>query len=82
MRHVFVLAALAWPALLQAAAVERFTPTGSSRDVQQAVARFSEPMQALGDATAAAPYDVDCPTAGQGRWIDDRLALGLHGEEQ
>lgn len=72
MRHVFVLAALAWPALLQAAAVERFTPTGSSRDVQQAVARFSEPMQALGDATAAAPYDVDCPTAGQGRWIDDR----------
>jgi len=39
-------------------AVERFT------------IRFSDPMVPLGDPRAAAPVDVACSIAGEGRWID------------
>ena len=41
-------------------AIERFT------------IRFSEPMVPLGDPRAAGPFDVTCPVAGSGRWLDQQ----------
>ena len=36
-------------------------------------ARFSEPMVALGDPRdTTAPFEIDCPAKGAGRWIDSR----------
>ncbi|WP_296943720.1 MG2 domain-containing protein [uncultured Massilia sp.] len=52
--------------------VDSFTPDGEVREVRQAVARFSAPMVAFGDLRAPAPFAVDCPVAGSGRWIDER----------
>jgi alpha-2-macroglobulin len=54
------------------ARVERFTPLGTVKQVRQASARFSAPMVALGDPRATAPFDVACPEAGRGRWVDPR----------
>ena len=36
------------------------------------VVRFSAAMVALGDPGRAAPFVVDCPVPGTGRWIDER----------
>ena len=55
------------------ARVESFTPQGTARGVQQVTARFSVPMVAFGDPRASAPFDVDCPAPGTGRWLDDRV---------
>ena len=55
-----------------AAHVDRFTPQGSVKQVRQASARFSVPMVALGDPRLSAPFDVDCPETGSGRWVDTR----------
>jgi hypothetical protein len=52
--------------------VEAFSPEGSVRGVGQVVARFSAPMVALGDPRPAAPFEVDCPEPGHGRWNDPR----------
>ena len=52
--------------------VEAFAPEGQVREVRQASARFSSPMVPFGDLRAPAPFDVDCPVPGQGRWVDDR----------
>jgi alpha-2-macroglobulin len=55
-----------------AARVERFTPQGTVKQVRQATARFSAPMVALGDPRLRAPFDVECPETGSGRWVDTR----------
>jgi len=52
--------------------VEAFSPEGQVREVRQAGARFSAPMVAFGDLRAPAPFRVDCPVPGQGRWVDER----------
>jgi uncharacterized protein YfaS (alpha-2-macroglobulin family) len=52
--------------------VEAFSPEGEVREVRQAGARFSQPMVAFGDLRAPAPFQVDCPVPGQGRWVDER----------
>jgi uncharacterized protein YfaS (alpha-2-macroglobulin family) len=69
-----LLALLVWSAALaaQAASVEQFTPQGQVKQVRQASARFSEPMIALGDPRAVAPFDVACGEAGTGHWLDPR----------
>ncbi|SEM99890.1 hypothetical protein SAMN05192583_1799 [Sphingomonas gellani] len=41
-------------------AIERFT------------IRFSQPMVALGDPRAQGPLSVECPVAGEGRWVDQQ----------
>lgn len=56
----------------KAAAVEAFSPQGGAKAVRQVQARFSLPLVALGDPRAAAPFEVDCPVAGSGTWLDDR----------
>lgn len=53
-----------------AATVARFSPQGTVKGVRQAVAAFSDPMVAFGDVGAPDPFDVACPVAGKGRWID------------
>jgi uncharacterized protein YfaS (alpha-2-macroglobulin family) len=55
-----------------AAHVDRFTPQGTVKQVRQASARFSAPMVALGDPRLRAPFDVECPETGSGRWVDTR----------
>jgi len=56
----------------KATTVEAFSPQGSVKAVRQVQARFSQPLVALGDLRAAAPFEVDCPVAGSGKWLDDR----------
>lgn len=56
----------------KAATVEAFSPLGTAKAVRQVQARFSLPVVALGDPRAAAPFAVDCPVAGSGKWLDDR----------
>jgi hypothetical protein len=36
------------------------------------MARFSSAMVAFGDPRQEVPFVIDCPLAGQGRWLDDR----------
>ena len=54
------------------AVVQRFSPQGEVANVRQARATFSAPMVAFGDAQLPPPFDVQCPAAGTGRWINDR----------
>ena len=61
-----------WMALAMATQVTDFTPQDTVKDVRQAAARFDRPVVALGDPRAAAPFDVNCPVAGSGKWLDDR----------
>ena len=53
------------------ARVEFFSPQGYTRQVRQAVVRFTLSMVALGDARLPDPFTVDCPAKGQGRWAVD-----------
>lgn len=69
---VLLGAGAAW---CQSARVDAFNPTGETKDVRQVVARFSEPMVDFGDPRAEAPFDVDCPAKGRGRWSDARVWL-------
>jgi hypothetical protein len=62
-------AVLAHGAAMAAAPVQ-FTPAGEIDTVREVRAVFGEPMVRLGEARAADPYEVDCPVAGRGRWID------------
>ncbi len=55
-----------------AAGVQTFSPQGAVTKVEQVRATFGEPMHALGDISAAAPFDIDCPLAGAGHWVNDR----------
>jgi uncharacterized protein YfaS (alpha-2-macroglobulin family) len=60
------------PALHAQTVVEAFSPQGQISEVRQASARFSQPMVAFGDLRAPAPFEVECPVPGQGRWVDAR----------
>ncbi|HRH81500.1 MAG TPA: MG2 domain-containing protein [Thiobacillaceae bacterium] len=75
---------LFWLATLaQAAAVESFSPTGEQLEIGQVRARFSTPMAPLGRADAPAPFAIDCPLAGEGRWADERTwVYDLQGQPQ
>jgi uncharacterized protein YfaS (alpha-2-macroglobulin family) len=55
-----------------AASVVQFTPQGTVKGVRQVTARFSAPLVALGDPRLPAPFKVECPAAGHGRWADGR----------
>ena len=58
----------ALPAL--AGGVESFAPTGEVKNVRQVQVRFGAQMVPFGDLRPADPFDVDCPQAGRGRWVD------------
>ncbi len=67
---VVVLLASAAPA---AVTVERFTPQGEAKQVQQVTVVFSEPMVHFGDLRELIPpFAVTCPVPGSGRWVDTR----------
>lgn len=60
------------------------TPGTNNGAITRFTARFSQPIVALGDPRAAAPFTVDCPVGGQGRWADQQtfvyeFAQGLPG---
>ncbi|MBA4048527.1 MAG: hypothetical protein C0476_08305, partial [Sphingomonas sp.] len=48
------------------------TPGIGNGAIERFTLRFNQPIVALGDPRAAAPVTVDCPVAGQGRWIDQQ----------
>ena len=48
------------------------TPGIGNGAIERFTLRFNQPIVALGDPRAAAPVAVDCPVAGQGRWIDQQ----------
>ncbi len=50
--------------------VIQFTPQGTVKKIRQVTARFSEPMVPLGDPRLADPFEMVCPEAGTGRWVD------------
>ena len=62
------------PALpaLAAGGVESFAPSGEVKKVRQVQVRFGTQMVPFGDLRPADPFDIDCPQAGRGRWIDGR----------
>ena len=71
LRRVLCLVLLCfWSGAWAQTTVTGFTPDGQVRQVRQAVARFSQPMVAFGDLRAPAPFDIDCPVPGSGRWVD------------
>src|SRR5262245_64540014 len=77
MRSRLLLAALVLgglvPTAAPAAEVIQFNPQGTIKRVRQVTARFSEPMVPLGDPRGAAdPFEIECPEAGSGRWVDSR----------
>ncbi len=56
-----------------APSVVHFSPRGTVKQIRQVTARFSEAMVPLGDPRdTTAPFDIDCPAKGAGRWIDSR----------
>ena len=61
--------------------VEFFSPQGSTANVKQVMARFSAAMVAFGDPRQESPFAIDCPVAGQGRWLDDRQWVFDFAEE-
>ncbi len=55
------------------AAVALFSPQGESRQVHQAVARFTVPMVPFSTPDQSLePFSVDCAVPGRGRWVDQR----------
>lgn len=60
------------PAAAAAATVQTFSPQGEVARVRQLRASFSEPMVRLGDPRLPAPFELRCPSAGSGRWVDER----------
>lgn len=72
MRAWAAAALVGWALAAGAAEVDRFNPQGTVKAVRQVQVRFTAPMVALGDPRVAAPFNVDCPVAGSGKWIDDR----------
>ena len=63
---------LGWSLVAQAAGIEAFSPQGTVKAVRQATARFDAPVVALGDPRADAPFTIDCPVPGSGKWLDER----------
>jgi uncharacterized protein YfaS (alpha-2-macroglobulin family) len=75
LRALWLLLFVACPVLageISAPRVEFFSPQGTVKSVRQATARFSEAMVALGDPRLSAPFEMDCPEKGAGRWADTR----------
>jgi uncharacterized protein YfaS (alpha-2-macroglobulin family) len=54
------------------ARIESFSPQGTIKGIRQVSARFTLPMVALGDPRLPAPFDIQCPASGMGRWADPR----------
>ncbi|MBO9712373.1 MG2 domain-containing protein [Sphingomonas sp.] len=52
--------------------VEMATPGIGNGAIERFTVRFSTPMVALGDPRAESPFDVTCPVAGTGRWVDQQ----------
>ncbi|MFO1387202.1 MAG: hypothetical protein U1F55_13785, partial [Chitinivorax sp.] len=50
--------------------VDRFSPQGSSKNVRQVQAHFNQPVVALGNNQAPAPFEIQCSEPGSGRWLD------------
>ena len=48
------------------------TPGVSDGAIDRFTARFNQPVVALGDPRATAPFKVSCPVAGEGRWADQQ----------
>ncbi|HEY3277538.1 MAG TPA: MG2 domain-containing protein [Syntrophorhabdaceae bacterium] len=53
--------------------VERFTPSGTVKDVRQVTARFSDQMVSFGSPELGDPFAIDCPAKGSGRWADPKV---------
>ncbi|MBX9609637.1 MAG: hypothetical protein K2Y51_25740, partial [Gammaproteobacteria bacterium] len=60
------------PRAAEAPRVESFTPQGTVKAPRQVSVRFSADMVAFGESRQPAPFDVECPAAGRGRWLDAR----------
>ncbi|MDD5057799.1 MAG: MG2 domain-containing protein [Sideroxydans sp.] len=67
---VLMLSSLA--AFAHAAEVDFFSPSGEVKKVRQVAVRFSEQIVAFGDLREVAPFDINCPATGKGRWADQR----------
>ncbi|MCK7581899.1 MAG: hypothetical protein MZV65_43950 [Chromatiales bacterium] len=52
--------------------MELFSPQGEVKQVRQVTARFAEQMVAFGEPREVAPFDIECPVSGSGRWVDGR----------
>jgi hypothetical protein len=65
-----LLAGVASEALAAGAQVTQFSPQATVKRVRQVSAVFSEAMVPLGDPRSADPFDIACPEAGTGRWVD------------
>lgn len=46
------------------------TPGIGNGAIERFTVRFSQAMVPLGDPRAPSPFKVDCPVAGEGRWVD------------
>jgi alpha-2-macroglobulin len=53
--------------------VSAFSPQGTVKQVRQAQAHFSLPMEPLGDPRLTDPFDVACAESGAGRWVDTSI---------
>ncbi len=73
MKKLLQLALLLATFSAQAATVQQFQPQGRVVEQSRPTVRFSAAMIKLGDASAAAPFDIACGNiVGEGRWIDER----------
>jgi uncharacterized protein YfaS (alpha-2-macroglobulin family) len=52
--------------------IRAFSPQNEVASVRQVRATFSDAMVDFGDAKLGAPFDIQCPAAGTGRWVNDR----------
>ena len=52
--------------------IRQFSPQNEVAVVRQARATFSDAMVDFGDAKLGAPFDLQCPATGTGRWVNDR----------
>ncbi|UZK65000.1 alpha-2-macroglobulin family protein [Sphingomonas sp. M1-B02] len=52
--------------------VEMATPGVGNGAIERFTARFNQAMIPLGDPRAAGPFTVECPVAGEGRWVDQQ----------
>ncbi len=50
--------------------VEMAIPGIGGGAIERFTVRFTQPMVPLGDPRAASPFEVECPVAGEGRWVD------------
>jgi uncharacterized protein YfaS (alpha-2-macroglobulin family) len=71
--HLGLLVLLLQSGVAGAVTVQHFTPQGRVGQESRATAVFSADMVKLGDASAPAPFSVNCgQVKGQGRWVNAR----------